>query len=263
MTYKEEKEFGKDFSIFGKVEGPSLSKVMRSGDDIIDVATQLREENQVPKKSKGGYSICRSETPGIDCVQGYLDDQDDHILITWRNQLRMQANKLIRRKLGHRGVLPNPGEPVLVCKNNEVVLNGEIHFADVFSDGPSIGPEVKTKQFRTDGGIMILANTQGKSEPMDGFMPDVKDWKAFHAQLREAKVPDPIPVTYGYVSTAHKAQGSEYRRVSIFLSAYDLQSKHFTAPTTLPNGEKMPFATRWLYTSLTRAKTRVSLILGN
>ena len=49
LDYKEVKEYGEDFSIFCKVAGPALSQVMRSGDDIIKVATQLREENEVPK----------------------------------------------------------------------------------------------------------------------------------------------------------------------------------------------------------------------
>jgi ATP-dependent exoDNAse (exonuclease V) alpha subunit len=112
-------------------------------------------------------------------------------------------------------------------------------------------------------GLNIFVNTQGRGEPMDGGLPNIKDWKEYMAHFKISRLPDPIPVTYGYVSTAHKAQGSEYRRVTIFLAAEDLVNDHFRKDTVLPNGKIMSFATRWLYTSLTRSKQKVSLILGS
>jgi exodeoxyribonuclease V len=268
LDYKEVKEHGEDFSIFSKVEGPSLLQVMRSGDDIIRVATQLREENEVPKQNIGdSYKIWRSATPGMEAIDSWLQDNDDHILITWRNKLRMAANRLIRKRLGFEGIIPNKSEPVMLCKNGEtdsgIVLNGEIHFTDTFTEGIHFGKEVQNMNFYTDMGYNIFANCQGREEPMDGSMPNVKDWKEYMMHFKMSRMPDPIPVTYGYVSTAHKAQGSEYRKVSIFLAAEDLQNEKFRKETTLPDGTKMPFATRWLYTSLTRAKSRVSLILGS
>lgn len=271
LDFKEVKEYGDDFSIFKEVEGPSLKQVMRSGDDIITVATQLREENHVPKTNLGeSYKIRRSKTPGRDACGDFLKDNDNHVLITWRNKMRMQANRLIRRRLGFDGVLPHKGEPVMICKNGhdwfnkeEMVLNGEIHWADYFTDGPKLGPEVDTMKFVTDLGINLLASTQGRVEPMDGSFPNVKEWKEYMKHFKVARVPDPVPITYGYVSTAHKAQGSEYSKVTIFLSADDMQNPHFKKDTVLPDGTRMSFATRWLYTSLTRAKTQVSLILGS
>jgi exodeoxyribonuclease-5 len=268
LDYKEVKEHGEDFSIFCKVEGPQLERVMRSGDDIIRVATQLREENQVPKHNVGdAYRICRSATPGMDAINAWMADNDDHILITWRNKLRMAANRLVRKRLGFTGVIPNKSEPVMLCKNGETdscpVLNGEIHFTEEFREGAHFGKEVKCMNFYTDMGLNIFVNTQGRGEPMDGGLPNIKDWKEYMAHFKISRLPDPIPVTYGYVSTAHKAQGSEYRRVTIFLAAEDLVNDHFRKDTMLPNGKIMSFATRWLYTSLTRSKQKVSLILGS
>ena len=169
MSFKEVKDYGEDFSIFKEVQGPSLKRVMRSGDDIITVATQLREEGQVPKKNLGGsYRIRRSGTPGRDACVDFLGDNDDHILITWRNRMRMQANRFIRNRLGFQGVLPNKGEPVMICKNGDdmfnegyKVLNGEIHWADYFTDGPKLGPEVETMKFVT--GLVDGRATRGRS----------------------------------------------------------------------------------------------------
>lgn len=271
LDYKEIKQYGEDFSIFKEVEGPSLRQVMRSGDDIIKVVTQLREENQLPKKNIGeAYRIRRSKTPGRDACADFLNDNDEHVLITWRNRMRMQANRLIRKRLGFTGLLPCKGEPVMICKNGDdmfdgdtKVLNGEIHWADYFTDGPKLGPEVETMKFVTDLGVNLLTSTQGRTEPMDGALPNVKDWKEFMRHFKIARVPDPIPVTYGYVSTAHKAQGSEYSKVTVFLAGDDLQNPHFKKDTILPNGETMSFATRWMYTAATRSKHRLSLILGS
>lgn len=268
LDYKEIKEYGDDFSIFCKVEGPHLNQVMRSGDDIITVATQLREEGQVPKKNIGNaYKICRSQTPGMMAIDSWLQDNDDHILITWRNKMRMAANRLIRKRLGYTGEVPNKGEPVMLCKNGDTdsgpVLNGEIHFVEEFREGVHFGKEVRCMNFYTDMGLNILTNTQGRDEPMDGQFPKVEDWKEYMRHFKISRQPDPIPVTYGYVSTAHKAQGDEYRRVTVFLSSDDLSNDKFRKDTVLPDGSKMPFAIRWLYTSITRSKQQVSLILGS
>lgn len=263
MTPDEEKRYGKDFSIFREVKGPFLRQVMRSGDDILDAATQLREEGRVPRRSNGGYSICRSSTPGMKAVEDYLADRDDHIVITWRNKLRMAANRRIRSRLGYKYSLPERNEPMFVCKNGDGVLNGEIHYTSSIEDGPPLGGEVRTHWFCTQEGIRFLVNFQGLNDEVDGFFPEVKDWSKYYMDLRGAGVNEPIPMTYGYCGTAHKFQGSEARRVTVFLANEDLHNPHFCAITTLPNGEKMPFSTRWLYTAATRAKDRLSLIFGS
>ena len=266
---KEIKENGsEEFSIFCKVSGPELTQVMRSGDDIIKAATQLREEGHLPKVNIGtAYQIRRSATPGMDAVESWMNDNDDHMMITWRNDMRMAANRLVRKRLGYTGILPNKGEPVMLCKNGEtdsgVVLNGEIHYAEEFRDGAHFGAEVKCNNFYTDFGLNIFSNTQGRKEPMDGGMPKVEDWPEYMKHFKISRLPDPIPLTYGYVGTAHKCQGSEFRRVTVFLAKEDLTHKHFLKDTILPNGKTASFASRFIYTSLTRAKHRVSLIFGH
>jgi len=270
MSYAEIKERGEDFSIFREVPGPALKQVMRSDDDIIVAATQLRHEGQVPKKSFGGYRIKRSKTPGTDAIEEFLMDNDDHFVITWRNRLRMKANHLVRKRLGFSGLLPNDGEPIMVCKNGAsdgkppaIVLNGEIHWGAGWDRAPKLGPEVETHWLYTDHGVRILVNTQGKDEPMDGMMPIVDDWKEYMRQRKIARLPEIVPITYGYVGTAHKVQGEEFRKVTIFLSREDLANDKFRKDTYLPDGTTMPFANRWAYTSLTRAKKEVTLILGS
>lgn len=262
MSYKEEKEWGSDFSIFKQVDGPELTEVMRSGDDIIDIATQLRHDHILPKKNNESYSIRRSISPEKDAIKDFLSDRDDHMLITWRNRLRMSTNWGIRKELGYKDPYPEPGEPVIICKNGKSVLNGEIHYSDNISRGPRVANQINCQWMATRLGEKLLVSTDGKSEFMDGFMPEVHDWKEFGRDINRQGIPDPIPITYGYVGTAHKCQGSDFRRVTVFLSEIDAINDHFKKDTELPNGKKMPFYARWLYTAITRAKSQVSVIVG-
>ena len=261
MSGNEIKEYGDNFSVFREVDGAKLTKVMRSDDEIIKVVTMLREEGRIPRENTGMYRYVRSDSPAESAVTDYLSDTEDHMLITWRNQLRMSANREIRRRLGHEGALPTKGEPVMMCKNGQEVLNGEIHTVDSIRFGPDIG-ELETNRLMTVDGKPVLVSTDGGQELMDGGSPNIKDWKRYARERKSQQLPDPVPVTYGYVGTCHKCQGSEYRRVTVFLTSSDLRSENFRAETILPDGTPMPFATRWAYTALSRAKKQLTVILG-
>lgn len=261
LSQAEEQIYGKDFSVFSLVKGPKLTQVMRTGDDVIRAATQLREEDQLPRKSTGKYRFIRTSSPGNRAINDYLEDRSDHVLITWRNDLRMEANELIRKKLGYEGPIPVQGEPVLIKKNGQDVLNGEIIETNYFREGPKLA-EVICHWFHDKYGTAILVNTMGKTRPMDGMMQFVKNWKSYNMARNSLKHPEPIPVTYGYVLTCHSGQGSEFRRVSVFLTESDLHNPHFRAMTKLPDGSEMSFATRWAYTSCTRSKDILTIYLG-
>ena len=259
LSFKEEKEYGDDFIVFKKVPGPALTKVMRSGDGVIEIVSSVRENKRFPTKGNDSVKIQEVSYPGITAIKDYLDDPEDHFLITWTNKMRMQGNIEIRRKLGHTDKFPSKTEPVLICKNGKGRLNGEIVFAERFEPGPTIGT-LKTWWMYIAGageGEEILVSASGKDQWMDGSLPEIKDWSAFHRERNKLGMEEPIPITYGYVLTAHKAQGSEARRITVYLSGNDLNNQHFGKMTTLPSGEKMPFAIRWAYTSFSRAKDRL------
>jgi hypothetical protein len=272
MSKEEEKEHGKDFTVFAQVPGPTLTRVMRNGDDILDAATMLRTQGRLPMESRGGYEIRRTGTCDKDAIASYLEDRDDHILITWTNQTRMLANLEIRRRLGIHDRQPQPGEPILIRRNGPggVVLNGEIYRVATIDPGPKLGI-VPTVQITTECGKPIFAHAL----TWDGSMPYIKDydaWKSYKAAVRRLAqdkygrergvVHEPLPITYGYVLTAHAAQGGEARRVTVFLPRRDTQVSYWTQSTPLPDGTKAMFSARFLYTSLTRAKQRASILLG-
>jgi ATP-dependent exoDNAse (exonuclease V) alpha subunit len=258
---EKEKKVEPEFSVFAKVKGPELIKVMRSDDGIIDVATIIREQNKIPTKPNSAYSFVQVADPVEYAIDEYLKDPSDHILITWRNKVRMDANHRIRKLLGHTSFLPDIDEPIIFFRNGQNVLNGEIGIVKAIEPGPMI-ESIITYHITLDDGRVILTSVTGKDDFCDGGSPYVKSWKNYLRALKKHKVSEPIPISYGYCSTGHKSQGSEWRRVSVMLHSNDIKSEYFNADTTLPNGESKSFSIRFLYTALTRAKKYASLIVG-
>jgi hypothetical protein len=273
LSKEEEKQFGKnDYSVLGKVPGSVLRQVMRNGDDILDVATLLRSEFRLSTESRGSYEFKRIPNVEREAIAVYLEDPDDHLLITWTNKTRMSVNLAIRRHYGFTGIRPEPGEPIIVRKNNlsSGVLNGEVYTISTIDEGPQLGL-VPTVRIVTECGKSIFAHAL----TWDGQMPYLQnydDWKSYKAACRRlgqdaygrerGPAIEPIPVTYGHVYTAHLCQGSEARRVTVFMPQRDTAVSHWRSATALPHGGTAVFGARFLYTSITRAKQRVSVLMG-
>lgn len=267
LDKKEEEKYGQDFSIFQKVQGPRLTRVMRATNEIVTVAAHIREKQVLPRQSQGAYTCKIAKDVIQAAVDDYLDDPDDHVLITWRNEARMDANKRIRDRRGLTSIVMG-NEPVLICKNGQGLLNGEIRKVLFAGPGPVVGP-VKTFYMKfegldKDGQPRQVLVTLGGKTAMDGatpFIANPKDWGTYRRELQQQKLPEPIPVTYGYARTCHKVQGDEARRVTVFLTRAELVNPAFLRPTILPTGERVPFGCRWLYTAVTRAKEQVTVVL--
>ncbi len=288
LTKEEALTWGDDFTVFEHVKGPMLTKVMRSSGPILDAATYLRENRAIQTRSNGPYQYARLRDPLGQAVSDYLLDSDDHVLATWRNDRRMHANAVIRARLGRYSPTPELGEPILIRQNSGYYLNGEIVTAVDVRPGPTIGGPnglphghtsadkagLETTWLKVTGGDAILVLLQGRDSFMDGLRPYIDDWRAWRAfgdrQLSERPILDengkplplPIPVTWGYCLTVHALQGSEYRKVTIFLGPGDGASRNFRKPSRLPSGEIVPQSVRWVYTSLSRAKEELSFYVS-
>jgi exodeoxyribonuclease-5 len=263
---------GKDFSIFHETSGPKLGQVYRSDDDVLNAASHLRETGFIPTKSDGSYEF---RIGGIRSAVGdYVAYPEDHALITWRNKVRMQANTIIRKARGRTLTQPEAGDVILYCKNGQNVLNGEIAVVDYVAPYGKIGP-IKAYKLIDKTGEERLVSIDGRNEPMDGYMPAMEraEYKQFRSEARQEAIQHkrmtgewgdyfPVPITWGYCLTAHKAQGSEFDRVTIYLTNWDTTSKPFKEMTKLPDGSMMSFAARWCYTALTRAKKHATIVVG-
>lgn len=286
LSKAEEKKYGKDFTVFHEVDGFELTQVVRSDDDVLYAATYIREEGKLLTESRGAYEF-RQAPICMSAIDDWFDDRDDHALITWRNKLRMDANTIIRTRLGHASPLPERGEPVLFRKNGQGVLNGQIEPVESIVGGVQLGSvethdlyleQVTDNDRPAEQAVdVVRVCAQGRDGVMDGAMPWLENdaWGAFTRALnadRDQLRADqdsprlgavyPVPITWGYVLTAHVAQGSEYRRATVFLTSRDTNSRPFRQKTTLPNGQTMTFALRWTYSALTRARERATIVVG-
>ncbi len=273
ITGEELKTYGGDYSVFTHVKGAALTTVMRNAGGVLKAATRVRESGHLCEESfpdevgDHGYEFIRCRSARERAVDAYCADREDHLLITWRNANRMIANKMIRERLGHGGPLPDAGEPILIKRNGSGFLNGETVECDHFEDGPVVGSLRTLWLHIKDCTRRLLVSVEGGNPDkggqfFDGAMPWVTDWRKYHADLQRQGLPEPSPITWGYVNTAHSAQGSEARRVTVFLEAGDERNLHFNKLTVLPSGDTAPFSARFLYTAQTRGKQRTTLIVG-
>jgi hypothetical protein len=268
---EEREQGGADYSVFSDVERAHLYEVMRTSGAALRAATRVRERQEVPTESDGGdddgdgaYEYVGAATPDVAielALRAWLADPDDHALVTWRNEVRMLACRVIRAKLGHVTDLPEPGEPLVVRRNvyGTELMNGDAVRVEKWLDaGPTL-VNVPTRWARVRGigpAVELLVPTVR----FDGGLPYVglREWRD---AIGAAEVPDPVPLTWAYCLTAHLAQGSEWRRVTTFLPG-DSSNPHFRKMTRLPDGGSMMFGMRFLYTALSRARARTSLIVG-
>ena len=79
MSRQEEEEHGEDFSVFGKVEGPVLTEIMRSDDEIIRVATELRTTFRVPRRLSIRWPSSRKRIPAASIWRSKSRDGRSHI----------------------------------------------------------------------------------------------------------------------------------------------------------------------------------------
>ena len=276
-----------DWSVFQEVTGPQLSEVMRTAGAIVEAGTIVRERQEILRGVlEHGGSRYEHTTDFRGAIRQWFDDREDHVLVTWRNESRMRLTAQIRSVLGHASPYPEPGEPVVVRRNSYAhgIMNGDLYYVDDWlGDGPEIAgvktrflrlretrypllPIASVEDIEPDDCAMagrtptLLVPLQGREAVFDGFLPYV-GLTAWKSGLEAAGVDESsiIPVTFGYVLTGHLVQGSEYRRATTLLFG-DMSSRNFRKPTALPDGTKMSFAMRFIYTCVTRAKERSTLV---
>lgn len=258
-----------DYSVFSEVERAELTEVMRNAGAVLSAATHVREKQEILTKGfeNGGsrydyWSASNYDVAAGLAIQQWIDDPKDHVLITWRNDVRNLVSSTIRKRLGRTDTLPEPGEPMIVRRNvyGTGLMNGDrVEIDEWLDDGPTLC-DIVTRYVRVkvEGGtpVVLLVPTQR----FDGTMQYVglDKWKR---AIARAGSDDPTPLTWAYCLTCHLAQGSEYRRVTTFLMG-DMNNPHFFKQTTLPSGERMPFSMRFLYTALSRARQHTSLVMS-
>lgn len=146
------------------------------------------------------------------------------IVLCWKNITRQAVNSLARR---HRGIVepfPQAGEPVVCLKNAPEygVFNGGVYtLTRAFKEG--------------DADIYLLIN---------GEETTIRAVK-FEGMRNAVPYTDDVTTSFclGYALTVHKAQGSEWDNV-LLIDEYSMYEHRF----------------RWLYTGITRAAKKLTII---
>lgn len=164
-------------------------------------------------------------------IPKYQAQPEDYIqadqMIVARNKTRTAFNTRFRKLKGFNSVLPMTGEKIMCLKNmhESKIFNGQIGL---------------TQQDSTDiDDHTCIVNYEGKNfQTFRG---------GFFDQFPEPKYQGLCRFDYAYAITCHKSQGSEFDNVLVY--------KEPPARGTDP--------ARWLYTAITRAKKKLTLVEAN
>lgn len=210
-----------------------LTEIHRQARDnpIIQLATAARSGDQIQFGEYGRSRVVE---------RGTLEEEDilsaSQILVG-KNATRRAFNAKIRRLLGRDGVFPEEGDRVVCLRNDKTcgIFNGGLFTVLDGMPRPrgrKVGMVLRSDDFPDRAAIKVTV----LRDFFDGN-PDDLDWKVRRGSQE---------FDYGYVLTCHKAQGSQWSDVVI----YD------------ESGIFRDEARRWLYTAITRASDRITLVAG-
>lgn len=204
-----------------------LTDIHRQATDspIIRMATDVRSGRRLPLGSYGESRV----TSRVGAGEALEADQ----LIAGMNKTRRATNHRVRDLRSLDGSVPVPGDRLVCLRNNhdKGLLNGTIwhvHAAELI-----------------DGMIDVTL----ESDDNEGLLVDTTCFPDYFERGKEAKIDwwdreRGDEFDFGYCLTCHKAQGSQWRNVIVFDES----------------GVFRKDADRWLYTAITRAEERVTVV---
>ncbi len=207
-----------------------LTEVHRQAADnpIIRLSMTVREGGRI---APGAYG----ETHVVS--RGELDPQRvtqaDQVLVGM-NKTRRAYNRRLRELRGFSGAFPKSGEKLVCLRNNRKkgLLNGALF--TVKSSGA-----LRTRKVR-----MLVVAEEGSGKPQRvGVIPQF--FEDGEGEIPYALRKDSDEFDFGYALTVHKAQGSQWDDVALFDESFAFREHR----------------ARWLYTGVTRAAKRLTLIL--
>jgi exodeoxyribonuclease-5 len=223
-----------------------LERIFRqeAGSPIIEVATMARETGQIPCQEfgPGVIKLDRALPETGQVVQDMLENWRPELLIVCGyNATRVKLNQAIRVMRDIESAEPQPGDQVVCLRNNRAkhIFNGMIGriirvdraLLDEHDDWYEAEISLEGEDYTFSGYIykpQFGASATMKDAPMapDGERGDLWD--------------------FGYALTVHKAQGSQSPQVLVFEERFARSSDEDWR--------------RWLYTAVTRAETRLTII---
>ncbi len=213
-----------------------LTDIQRQARDnpIIRWATAAREGRVIPFGSEGDgcQKLRKATVAATDLV--HRGGQ----LLTGKNDSRRSLNLQSRRILGVSGPYPRTGETLVCLKNNHEIglLNGVVCTAsadaEVFEDGLALSVNYEGREMK---------DLSVSRVPFDMYNePDAEADEAPYERMRMDRF------DFGYCLTVHKAQGSQWDKVTLCDDGFGKRSAEDRR--------------RWLYTGITRAQRELVIV---
>ena len=210
-----------------------LTEIHRQALDspVLRLATEVRE-GRTP--ALGDHGACRV-IPLDECDMADIIAADQ--VLAGRNELIGELNRAIRRELGYTSDLPGLGDRLLCLRNDHDIglFNGETvrvtSEPEYASSSEVVSMKVKHDGFEDTDEVEISVHRKFFTNEQNSL-----DWEARRKSHEFG---------YGYAMTVHKAQGSQWDNVLIFDES-EVFREHAQA---------------WLYTAITRASERLTLVI--
>ena len=277
-----------------KVSRATLTQVARqgAGSGILENATRLRraqamtlagKQPAIPMKLTGYDDIAiaySDELPDMLSDAYSEDGTEETVVITRSNRSATEFNQAIRTVVLGREELLNPGDLMIAAKNNyfwtrrikglDFIANGEIlrvrsvngtetryglQFADLTFELPD-NPEVAFDAKIITGcltGYDAALDSDSTARLYHGLMADSEVVPPGATQdecmkaLRVSPYWNALQMKFAYAVTCHKAQGGQWKNVFVDLGYVPVESSGLDY-------------LRWLYTAVTRARSRLYFI---
>jgi len=212
-----------------------LTEVHRqaAGNPIIKLSMDVREGRRL---WGGDYGACRT----VPWSRGALDPEmilgADQILVG-KNDTRHSFNRRVRELKKLNDPVPYVGERLVCLKNcrPKYLFNGGIF---TVSKRRKFNPAAVRLQITPEDAGEIARTVEVKVHPYF--------FEGREAELQWEEIKDFEQLTYGYALTVHKAQGSQWPHVILFDQSYVFREDR----------------TRWLYTGITRAAERLTIVMA-
>lgn len=200
---------------------------------IIRWATAVREGHTLPFATEGPCrKVRKTSISAADLV--HRGGQ----LLTGKNDTRRTLNQQARRLMGVAGPYPQKGEPLVCLQNDHSVgfLNG---VTCVAASDAELMEDVLIMDILYEG--RVLNDVEVSPVPFDMYQDAEAEAEEPSWARRQYQRFD-----YGYCLTVHKAQGSQWPRVTVCDDGFAKRS---------PTDRR-----RWLYTAITRAQTELEIV---
>lgn len=208
-----------------------LTEVHRqaANDPIIHMSMLVREGGRLVPGNYGESRVIRRDA--IDSAQVLSADQ----ILVGMNKTRRMYNARLRTLLGRDGTTPVAGDKLVCLRNDRTkgLLNGGIF---------------TVSKIKTSKKGLITMRVAAEEEPEGkkikvSVLPNFFDGTEEDLPWELRRHCDEF--TYGYALTVHKAQGSQWDDIVLFDESYAFREHR----------------DRWLYTGLTRAAKRVTVVV--